>query len=68
MNKLIKDHFNVIAQMYRIAWRSLLTGFCGRGEFLFQDRATIVEQVEVLNRNYAEMITHWIESEESQVT
>jgi hypothetical protein len=65
---LIKDHFNVIAQIYRIAWRSLLTGFLSHGEFLFEDRATIVEQVEVLNRNYAEMITHWFESEEAQDT
>jgi hypothetical protein len=54
--------------MYRIAWRSLLTGFRSHGEFLFQDRGIIDEQVAILNRRYAEMITHWIESEEAHDT
>jgi hypothetical protein len=49
--------------MYRIAWRSLLTGYAGHGQFVFPTREEIESHVAELNRNYTGEMTHWIESD-----
>ena len=49
--------------MYRIAWRSLLTGLRGGGEFCL-DKTTAKDSVKPLNREYAGIIHHWIEKQE----
>jgi plastocyanin len=48
--------------MYRIAWKSLVTGFEGRGEFMFtcEEAENMVAKLTV---EYPE-IHHWIESED----
>lgn len=48
---------------YRIAWRSLLTGYTGHGEFIF-DESTAREIAQKMNRIYRNVITHWIEAGE----
>ncbi len=49
--------------MYRIAWRSLLTGYAGHGQFVFHTREEIEDHVDELNRNHSGLLTHWIEAE-----
>jgi hypothetical protein len=49
---------------YRIAWRSLLTGIHGHGEFIFPVKKDVEEYIEELNRKYIGEITHWVESSE----
>jgi hypothetical protein len=46
--------------MYRICWKSQLTGFIGNGEYMFtHDDAK--ECIDILNKKYP-YIKHWIES------
>ena len=46
--------------MYRISWKSLITGFIGNGEYIFShDDAK--EYIDILNKKYP-YIEHWIES------
>jgi hypothetical protein len=46
--------------MYRICWKSLLTGLTGNGEYMFNhDYAK--EYIDILNKKYP-YIEHWIES------
>lgn len=47
---------------YRIAWRSLLTGYEGHGQYLF-DEATAREIARCANLEWTGIATHWIEAE-----
>lgn len=48
--------------MYRIAWKSLVTGFEGHGEFMFTQQEAEKMAVK-LTAEYPELL-HWVESED----
>ena len=47
---------------YRIAWRSIVTGFQSHGEYLFETEDDVKGIVDNLNIKFADMIVHWYES------
>lgn len=49
---------------YRIAWKSLITGFNGHGCFVLSEHDAH-ELAERMDRKYRGLITHWIEPEEA---
>jgi phosphoribosylaminoimidazole carboxylase (NCAIR synthetase) len=50
---------------YRIAWRSLRTGYEGHGTFCFDSYASAQEQAAELNRKYQGIATQWVEAEDA---
>ena len=44
---------------HRIAWKSMLTGHTGRGEYIKESDAR--EWVKLLNEKHASIILHWVE-------
>lgn len=46
--------------MYRICWKSLITGFVGNGEYIFSHNDA-KQMIDTLNEKYP-YIKHWIES------
>ena len=48
--------------MYRIAWRSLLTGYESHGDYLFETEDDIKQIIESLNTQFSGMIAHWAEA------
>ena len=49
-----------MTQLYRISWRSLLTGFQHTGENMFTS-LEIEEIVETLNKRHKDVIFHWVD-------
>jgi|UniRef100_A0A6C0B2M4 hypothetical protein len=51
-----------MGSLFRVAWRSLLTGFETGGMFLFTE-VEAIEITEKLNTKYSGIIHHWVVQE-----
>ena len=47
--------------LYRIAWRSLLTGYTDHGSYVDLPLVDIQQAVEWLNKKHIGTLTHWVE-------
>jgi phosphoribosylaminoimidazole carboxylase (NCAIR synthetase) len=49
--------------MFRIAWKSLLTGYKGRGQAIFNNKKECQDEVDIQNKKYINELMHWVEEE-----
>jgi len=58
-------YYDIIIIMYRIAWKSRITGFTGHGEYIlsFKDGTNLIKE---LDEEY-DYMEHWLEATNEQV-
>ena len=60
-NGIVSSYKYVRNRMFRIAWKSFLTGYEGSGEYCIDSKGVAYNIVKELNTKYGPDFNHWVE-------